>query len=509
MRLSLRSALCVAALSLALPLSAHAADGKTKPTMDSHWYLAPFVGWTQFDGDLGKHTMGNKAVEADDNMNYGGRLGYLWGSGFGLELAGGYTSTELNNSVTNAKSDLTFLHLTGNLLYHFNTGRAGGPFVSTGFGWANNKLGNISPAGSVAFSGNSDKLDQGMFDVAGGWMIPLGERLGLRLEARNLLWVPKDDVSAAQFNNVIYGGALAFNFGGKPKDTDADGVPDKNDKCPNTPTGALVNAEGCPTDADQDGVFDGLDRCPQTPRGATVNAEGCPSDTDKDGVFDGIDKCANTPVGATVDATGCPSDSDNDGVVDGIDQCANTPTGARVDEKGCPIDSDGDGVPDGIDRCENTPVNARVDKDGCPIELTERETQFLDTGIIRLNDVNFATGKATLTPDSYPALDKAGELLQKWPQLKIEIGGHTDASGPAAANQKLSQARAQAVKDYLLQKYPGLSANEITAKGYGESKPVVPNNTKANMAKNRRVEFKVLNTDVLKQEVEKRKMLQK
>ena len=97
--------------------------------------------------------------------------------------------------------------------------------------------------------------------------------------------------------------------------------------------------------------------------------------------------------------------------------------------------------------------------------------------------------------------------LSKWPQLKIEIGGHTDSRGSARFNQELSEKRAQSVLHYLLQKFPGLNADQYTTKGYGESSPLVPNDSQLNMAKNRRVEFKVLNKDVLKREVEKRRLL--
>jgi OmpA-OmpF porin, OOP family len=96
-----------------------------------------------------------------------------------------------------------------------------------------------------------------------------------------------------------------------------------------------VDATGCPIDSDADGVFDGLDQCPNTPKGATVDQNGCPSDRDGDGVFFGIDLCPDTPPGVVVDATGCPVDSDSDGVFDGPDACPNTPAGARVDARGC------------------------------------------------------------------------------------------------------------------------------------------------------------------------------
>ena len=101
-----------------------------------------------------------------------------------------------------------------------------------------------------------------------------------------------------------------------------------------------------------------------------------------------------------------------------------------------------------------------------------------------------------------------GAVLTKWPQLKIEIGGHTDSRGSAAKNVTLSQARADSVRSYIVRKYPGLPANQFSVKGYGKTRPVVPNTNELNMAKNRRVEFVVLNKEVLKKEVEKRRLMQ-
>ena len=146
---------------------------------------------------------------------------------------------------------------------------------------------------------------------------------------------------------------------------------------------------------------------------------------------------------------------------------------------------------------------------GCPIEVTEKETELLDTGMIRLQNVNFETGKSVLLPESFAALDEVGGILMKWPQLNIEIGGHTDSRGTAGKNQVLSEDRAQSVKDYLMDKFPQLIAGQLSVKGYGFSKPLVKNTNALNMAKNRRVEFKVLNRDALKKEIERRKMLQK
>jgi outer membrane protein OmpA-like peptidoglycan-associated protein len=150
----------------------------------------------------------------------------------------------------------------------------------------------------------------------------------------------------------------------------------------------------------------------------------------------------------------------------------------------------------------------KVDAKGCPIEVTERETELLDTGMIRLQNVNFETNKSDILPDSYPTLDAVGTLLTRWPQLKLEIGGHTDSRGSAAANQKLSEARAEAVRTYLTGKFAQLAPGQFTVKGYGEAKPVVRNTSELNWAKNRRVEFVVINKDVLRKEIERRRLLQ-
>ena len=273
-------------------------------------------------------------------------------------------------------------------------------------------------------------------------------------------------------------------FGGGYKDSDGDGVPDNIDKCPDTPKGVKVDMFGCPIDSDGDGVADYLDNCPDTPHGVAVDSHGCPLDSDGDGVPDYLDKCPNTPAGVKVDASGCPIDSDGDGVPDYLDKCPDTPKGVEVSTTGCPLDADGDGVPDYLDKCPNTPRGTQVDANGCPI-MKEEFKHFKLSG-----DANFNSGKSDLLPAAYPILDKLAEAMVNNPNYKWSVEGYTDSKGKDAMNLKLSEKRAHAVVDYLVQK--GVDKNVFTIKGFGKENPVADNKTAEGRAKNRRVEIKII-----------------
>ena len=453
------------------------------PAAGSTW-LTPFIGWTQLSDKL-QYPAGDSLRDA---ALFGLRAGKGFGSGLVLEL-GGYYAPSKEAAGAERKVSVTGGSLS--LLYTPSTWTAGSVYLGGGFGAISHRASGFS----------SDT--HATFEQAIGWRGWFDDRLGYMLEARNVLTLPKQMIQSANHSDQQYIFGLTWAAGRKPRDTDGDGVPDRKDHCPLTPAGAVVDATGCPVDSDHDGVFDGIDACPNTPTGATVDARGCPKDSDGDGVWDGIDKCPDTPKGAKVDAAGCPMDSDHDGVVDGIDQCPNTPAGATVDANGCPVDSDGDGVFDGLDKCPNTPAGAKVGADGCPPPVSEQETQLRETGRIRLDGVNFETGKAKLLPESLPILDKVGDVLRKWPILQVEVGGHTDNRGGAAMNKTLSAARARAVRTYLLEHFPEIKAGHLTARGYGSSKPVAKNTTEAGRAQNRRVEFVVLNRKAMQQEMQK------
>jgi outer membrane protein OmpA-like peptidoglycan-associated protein len=465
-----------------------AAEAAAEP-LDPHFYIAPLAGYSFFERDM--RAPSNRPLE--DHFSFGGVIGYQATRWLGIELSGSFTPTREDAP---SPLDVDWTQGSGNLALTPWSGRHGGAFLLIGAG-----------AGRLKPSGGGDHNNQLNADVGAGAHLWLGDLAGVRVEARDLIWLPRKDVTDPKAHTLVVRGGLVFALGATPRDGDQDGVPDRRDKCPGTLAGAVVDALGCTQDGDNDGVVDGIDQCPGSPAGATVDARGCTQDSDGDGVVDGVDQCADTPKGGTVDPRGCPTDADEDGVVDGIDQCASTPKGATVDERGCPTDSDNDGVVDGIDACPGTSPGLRVDASGCPIEVIEKETELLDTGMIRLQDVNFETGKSDILPESMPSLDIVGQVLTKWPDLRVEIGGHTDARGSNAYNQRLSESRVGSVLDYLIARYPTLKREQFEVKGYGESKPLVPNNSALNMAKNRRVEFKVLNTEVLKREIERRKLL--
>jgi len=119
------------------------------------------------------------------------------------------------------------------------------------------------------------------------------------------------------------------------------------------------------------------------------------------------------------------------------------------------------------------------------------DIKFMPSKTFVLEDCNFETGKATLEPESYSVIDELYAYLLRKPEDVIEIGGHTDNVGKAAANLKLSEERATAVKNYLIAK--GIEPSRIIAKGYGMTQPVADNKTEEGRATNRRTEVKILN----------------
>ena len=236
-----------------------------------------------------------------------------------------------------------------------------------------------------------------------------------------------------------------------------------------------------PPDSDHDGYIDSEDQCPQEPG---VAPRGCAADTDSDGVLDKDDFC---PREAGPAPKGCPDpDPDHDGVPLPCDQC---PTEVGVKPTGCPIrDTDGDGIFDDKDKCVDKPEtkNGFEDDDGCPDAVPDAVKKF--SGVIQ--GISFDKNKATIRPQSKAVLGNAATVLKNYPSISLEISGHTSSEGDAGVNQRLSQERADAVKQWLVDN--GVPPERIKTRGAGAEEPIADNKTAAGREKNRRIEFKVL-----------------
>lgn len=329
-------------------------------------------------------------------------------------------------------------------------------------------------AGPTMLADNDEKkLD---FNAGLGFKFPIGGKSALYLEGKYMDGLKPglednyspEGITNIKDNHIAVTAGLEFGLG-KGKDSDGDGVPDRKDKCPNTPAGVAVDADGCPLDRDGDGVPDYKDDCPDTPGLASLN--GCP-DKDGDGVADHLDDCPDVP--GLKKFNGCP-DTDGDGVPDPKDECPNTPKGCSVDAKGCPLDSDGDGVIDCEDQCPNQP--GLKENKGCPVTCVDFD----------VNPIYFDFDRSTLRAEGMAALDAFVSKLGDCKNYEVVVNGHTCSIGSKNYNQGLSERRAQEVVKYLLTK--GLNNAYIGSKGYGETQPAVPNTSKTNREKNRRAEI--------------------
>jgi len=328
----------------------------------------------------------------------------------------------------------------------------------------------------------------------GGVKFFLNDRVALRLDVR-------DNVSAAvavengrtNYIEILLG--LSATLGRKAKedpkklvDTDGDGLYDAGQGLPKNEEDACINEpgpasnQGCPLiDSDGDGLYDpgqggveaaDVDNCPNE-AGPRSN-QGCPLvDSDGDGLWD---------PGQGAD----PSEED---------ACPNEP--GPKETQGCPLkDTDGDGIfdpgqglpPEQEDQCPTEPEtdNDYQDEDGCPDEIPAAVAKF--TGAIR--GINFDVDKDTIKKNSSKTLDAAVKVLADFPDVRIEISGHTDPDGGRDHNLDLSKRRAASVKTYLVEK--GIAAERIETRGAGPDEPIADNSTRRGKAQNRRIEFKLL-----------------
>jgi outer membrane protein OmpA-like peptidoglycan-associated protein len=266
-------------------------------------------------------------------------------------------------------------------------------------------------------------------------------------------------------------------------------------------------------DRDGDGIVDDIDACPDQPedKDGFQDQDGCPDpDNDRERtpdrrIPDSDDACPDDPedVDGFEDEDGCPDpDNDGDGILDIDDLCPDVAEDVDgwEDQDGCPEpDNDTDGILDVADACprrdgqtrkETAEVyNALEDEDGCPdrggpVIETDTEIEILET-------IHFEFDSAVIKPQSHHIVRAVARTILFNPKIrKVEVQGHTDERGSDNYNLDLSQRRAQAVVDFMVAE--GVSPKKLIAQGYGESQPLLRKSTPAAWAKNRRVEFIIL-----------------
>ncbi|MCB0327280.1 MAG: OmpA family protein [Bdellovibrionales bacterium] len=365
------------------------------------------------------------SVQPSDAPLVGIRIGHFFSDQVSAELSVQKGFSEANNQAPFSGEKFIMEAYRMNLLYNFFPTKVVRPFVTAG--------GGIERV-------NSDTLDaQYDLSVNGGVGLRFfaGDDAGFRVEGRYVgskvddgIYIDNDWQSNAELMAGFF-----FLFGSKKQGEDE-------------------------KDTDQDGVADNVDQCADSPRGADVDAQGCEIDLESQGEDHAL------------------NDADADGIEDQVDQCAKTPQGAVVDELGCPVDQDQDGVADGIDQCPDTAADQKVDQKGCPQKSKAR-------GV--LEGVNFELNSLELTPNAMEVLKEVALELKKFPEVEVEIQGHTDNTGDPNYNLLLSQSRAEAVRDYLIS--VGIPEKQVSAKGYGPQVPRADNSTKEGREKNRRVEI--------------------
>ena len=408
-------------------------------------------------GLMGHGSWFNEYVNVGDHYNIIPAIskvtvGKYIADGFSIEASGALNS--VSNVGDNSVTNVSYKTLDGAVKYDLN-----------------NVIGETSLFDPYASIGGGyvwmDKFGTGTFNAGLGFNLWFTDYLGVNLESKY-----KHAFESNIVQHFQHSLGLVIKFGGT--DTDNDGVYDDEDACPEV--FGLIEYNGCP-DTDNDGVIDSKDDCPNVAGLESLN--GCP-DTDNDGIADKDDACPNEK--GTKANNGCP-DADSDGVIDSKDNCPNE--AGPAENNGCPWpDTDNDGVLDKDDDCPK--VAGLASNNGCP-EVSVKDIAKLEA---LFKTVYFETNKANFKAETISKLNEAIEIIVKYPTAKFAISGHTDSIGNNESNMKLSEERANAVKNYLVSK--GVSASNLTAKGFGETQPVESNMYKKGRAANRRVEIKLI-----------------
>ena len=395
---------------------------------DRSFSLTPYVGGYFYEGNQ----------DLKDSALFGLRAGYNFTRHFGIEGFASYTQTEIDDSYYSGTSPWQNIYNFGvEAIYHFLPEKRFVPFVAMGLGGVHyEEARNYKSHYGAPDYGKIFEATKLAVDYGAGMKYFVTDNIALRVDVRHILPLNGRWNNPHYIHNELQATfGVNFAFGGGPK------VAVQEAAVEEAPVQPVVSA----ADGDKDGVPDFRDKCPKTPAGRTVDADGCMPDSDGDGILDYEDHCANTPAGVKVDADGCPSDSDFDGVSDYRDKCPGTPHGSPVDEDGC---------------------------------LFKKTSMFLK--------IEFDSGKSVIKPRYHQEIMRVADFMKKNSKATATIVGHTDNTGGRLANIRLSQNRADSVRQYLISKF-GIAAQRIKAMGYGPDRPIAGNKTDAGRKKNRRV----------------------
>ncbi len=499
----LKVALIVIAI-VSFNLSSLDSKAQSQAPFRGYVYLQPNVGVLQYFGEFNKFDYHNKKA----SLGYGAVLGWQFHRVLGIraQYVGGTVKSEKDawDNLGGRKMETKMNEIGGQLtlnvneLFNYNPDRFLNVYLFGGAAYIMEKTTlSVLPAGT-AINGQTDVKNNGLsFPFGGGLAFRLGYNVDLNLEyghrilARDTefdLTGSEGKMKRDQYSYIS--GGLTFKF--RAKDTDGDGVPDKEDACPDVAgkvelqgcpdrdndgiadkddacpdVAGLAQFQGCP-DTDGDGIPDKDDACPTEAGIASLN--GCP-DRDGDGVADKDDKCPDVPGVKAL--AGCP-DRDGDGIADAEDQCPDVAGLAKFN--GCP-DTDGDGIPDNLDKCPNVP--GTYANNGCPEEAKKDEY---------FKVVYFNFDKSVVIAKYTKDLDEVAKYLKENKTMNVSVEGHADSKGSDDYNMRLSEKRANYVKNYLTKK--GVEKSRVTTAFFGESKPADTNDTDAGRANNRRVEIK-------------------
>jgi len=409
---------------------------------DYKYEISPMIGYNIAEGNIN--------VEDDGYMAYGLELQFnSKDSKISPEFSAFY-SKDVDYEAMNLSTDI--LRVAFNGVYTFDSIGSMIPFAKAGLGYE--KVSHeIEDNPSAAF-----------IDAGAGVKIPFTDHISMKLETIYML----KDLGDRRDSNLLTVAGINIAFGEYAQ---------KPAPKPTPKPAPVVVVDG---DDDNDGVLNSVDQCPTTPTGDSVNTSGCTvivdGDDDNDGVLNSVDACPTTPAGKRVNAKGCfvDGDDDNDGVLNSVDQCPTTPAGKKVNAKGCFVDGDddNDGVLNSVDICKYTPAGDAVNSDGCSAKVNLH--------------VNFENNSYKVDSASDERIQKYADFLIAYTSYSAKIVGHTDSMGSANYNQTLSENRANAVKNLLIEK--GVSAYRVSSAGMGENTPIANNATKAGRAENRRIE---------------------